>query len=154
MTNPPDAWNVRAAGITSFAGFCMMLIAYFASGVTLVLMAGWPVPLLPLLAIWYREYYHRPTSVIVKKDGFAMRFRYIPEESVRWQGVERIEIGEGDDSTPRGRRMKTGVVWLRGKSVPFPMTYELANELWNAYVVDIGPPPSNWRRIRYPRDFP
>jgi hypothetical protein len=145
MNNPPEAWLVRLYLLVALALLCVALVAYVTSGMILpVLIACLPLPAIPILAVWCREYYRRPVSLEINEGGFLLRFRFKSERFVRWGEITGIYRERGNPSTPRGRRMRSGGLHLKGSSISYPLTYEVASSVWSAYVEQTGTAPPIW----------
>lgn len=144
IPNPPEMRFVKLAIGVVIVFVCMVLVAYVISEVTLLLFVGWVLPAIPVLTIWYREYYRRTTAVKIEHGGVRFRFRFKAGEFIRWEQIGGIHRERGDLSTSRGRRARTGGLMVKGRSFPYPMTYEVASALCSAYVEQTGTTSPVW----------
>jgi hypothetical protein len=120
--NPAETWLVKLYIGVAVAGVIIIAVAYIATRVQLLLYAGWVAPAVPILAVWYREFYRRPISVRIMANGFALRFRYKHEISTPWKDIAGVYMNSGDPSTMRGRKERSGGLLLNGSSIPYALT--------------------------------
>ncbi len=149
--NPQDNKFVLLVGSICMMCFLLGAVGFFVKGGSVVVLLGMTlIGAVFLIGIWGREYVHRPRSIVVEEDGVRLAFRYSLERYVPWDEIKWIDALPGDNTSTIGRWQRDGMMQLK-KGLPFPLTYEVAHTIVQAYAKYKGRNPPTSRDARLPR---
>lgn len=137
--NKPD-WTTLTVGAIGFlACLSIGIVLGDAFGLVLGLICGTAF----LTAAMYREYAHRPTSIIIEIRGFRMYFRGRTPKFVPWEKIRWIYINPGRPHNLIRKYNKAGMLKL-DHVFPYALSYELASAIRQRYLEERGRfPPSH-----------
>ncbi len=153
MENPPDTTYVLL--------IVVVCVVVAIAGTVIALLNAWPwfAYLLPLgiagafmVLIWWREYYNRPASVLVKDNGVVMRFRYSGDVTVPWSRVIGVGVNPGSSSNPKEIWDRNGALIL-DKGGVYQVTFDVATAVRSQYRLALGSYPREWDGYSSPRQF-
>ena len=119
-------------------GFFAIVLGLFGSLGQLILMLILASAI--FLMVFYREYYHRPKSISVGKDGFTLQYRFRSERKVEWNDIQWLRVVPEDPRTSKKNYDKNMGLKLRGE-LPFPLTWEAARNIERRYIDQKGSKP-------------
>jgi hypothetical protein len=131
--NPPHVEWVRhwIYGIAILL-FIAIVIFGFALDKWLAAFVGCGIAILYLSGIWQREYYRRPSKIIIEDGGIRALFRYKPERFVSWNEVRWLSAPPGDPSKLKEAYDRDGYMHLQGK-VFYPLYWPVAIAVRGAF---------------------
>ncbi|OPY31671.1 MAG: hypothetical protein A4E32_01273 [Methanomassiliicoccales archaeon PtaU1.Bin124] len=104
--------------------------------------------LIPLATI-YSEYFHRPTWVRIRRDGFDLAFRTGVKKSYRWDQVKYLLWNPLDPNKKSFKRKGNCAIQVKGGTPPFPIIDEIGIKFHDAYMAATGQAPPDKTRGRY-----
>jgi hypothetical protein len=112
--------------------FLVGLYFGFSSPFPLASILGYSMGTLTLVVIGYAYLKYTPRTVAIRDPGVSFRYVLGREVLVPWSEIELVVANPGDPDSWFGRLERVG--YLRSsKGINYPMTYEVAFEIREAY---------------------
>jgi uncharacterized membrane protein YphA (DoxX/SURF4 family) len=134
--NPPDISFVL---LFSLIGTFFILLGLFGSPGQFVLMVI--LASFIFLMIFHREYYHRPKSIAVGKEGFTFHYRFGSKRYIEFDDIQWLKVVPENPNTSKKKYDKNMGLKLKGGLLPFPLTWEAAKAIENNYIKKMGSKP-------------
>jgi len=95
-----------------------------------IILVGYGV--LAIILVTYREFVHRPISVIIIDDGLIMSFRFSGQKKILWSDIEWLSVSQGNSTSAQGKWDKYGSIKLVNEYF-YSLTYEIAHKIKITY---------------------
>jgi hypothetical protein len=105
-------------------------------GYFLIVIIGIAVFLIPLINVFILK----PQYIEIKENGIIYFYIWRRNRFVKWEEVKFFNLNKGDLSTYFGSDRRCGVL-IDLKWHYYPMNYEIASEVNNAYIKKMGKEP-------------
>jgi hypothetical protein len=105
-------------------------------GYLLIVSIGIAVLLIPLIYVFILK----PQYIDIMENGISFIYIWKRNRFVKWEEVKYFNLNKGDLSTYFGSDRRCGVL-IDLKWHYYPMNYEVASEIYKAYVEKVGKVP-------------
>lgn len=92
----------------------------------------WGIASLYIVLLIYREFIHRPTSILVGRNGLNLIFRNGRSAYHHFLDIAWVDAIEGEILG------KDGMMKIKNQWVPYPLTYELAQSIRCSHLVSLS----------------
>jgi hypothetical protein len=100
-----------------------------------IILVGYGV--IAIILVTYREFVHRPISVMIIDGGLIMNFRFSGQKKVIWSDIAWLSVSQGNSTSTQGGWDKYGSIKLVNEYF-YSLTYEIAHKIKFTYYNNIG----------------
>jgi hypothetical protein len=144
--NPPNKRLVRWMLILAIYAIVLGILGYIITVSLIILVGATLLGLFIYFQMWWREYRHRPSRVIVGCELAVLRYHSGKERTVSWSEVSAIHVSSMSTVPKREELVSTeSALQIKGKVTAVPISRVIAQAMVQAYAQALGSPPPSFK---------